>query len=52
MGEACCLSSNLEDENDVMVDMGLLDDDDYFVVMACYHIIYYLSYLCLLSIGC
>jgi hypothetical protein len=52
MGEACSLSSNVEDENDVMVDMRLLDDVNYFVVMVCCHIIYYLSYLCMLSIGC
>jgi hypothetical protein len=45
-------SSNVEDENDVMVDMRLLDDVDYFVVMACCYIIYYLSYLCMFSIGC
>jgi hypothetical protein len=49
MGEACFLSSNVED--DVMVDMRLLDDVDYFVVMTCCYIIYYLSYLCMLSIG-
>jgi hypothetical protein len=52
MGEACSLSSNIEDENDVVVDIRLLDDVDYFVVMACCHISYYLSYLCILSIGC
>jgi hypothetical protein len=52
MGEACSLGSNIEDENDVMVDMRLLDDVDYFVVMACCYIIYYFSYLCMLSIGC
>jgi hypothetical protein len=52
MGEACSLSSNVEDENDVMVDMRLLDDVNYFVVMTCCYIIYYLSYLCMLSIGC
>jgi hypothetical protein len=51
MGEACSLSSNVEDENDVMVDMRLMDDVDYFVVMACCHIIYYLSHICVLSIG-
>jgi hypothetical protein len=38
--------------NIVMVDMRLLDDVDYYVVMACYLINYYLSYLCMLSIGC
>jgi hypothetical protein len=52
MGEDCSPSSNIEDENNVMVDMRLLDVVDYFVVMACCHIIYYLSYLCMLSIGC
>jgi hypothetical protein len=52
MGEACSLSSNIENESDAMVDMSLFDDVDYFVVMACWHIIYYLSYLCMLSIGC
>jgi hypothetical protein len=51
MGEACSLNSNVEDENDVMVDMRLMDDVDYFVVMACCHIIYYLSHICMLSIG-
>jgi hypothetical protein len=35
MGEACSLSSNVEGENDVMVDMRLLDDVDYFVLLAC-----------------
>jgi hypothetical protein len=51
MGEACSLSTNVEDENDVMVDMRLLDDVDYFVVMACCYSIYYLSYLFMLCIG-
>jgi hypothetical protein len=51
MGEAYSLSSNVEDENSVMVDMRLLDDVNYFVVMAYCYIIYYLSYLCMLSIG-
>jgi hypothetical protein len=51
MGEARSLSSNVEDENNVMVDMRLLDDVDCFVVMACCYSIYYLSYLCMLSIG-
>jgi hypothetical protein len=50
MSEACSLSSNVEDENDVMVVLRLLDDVDYFVVMVCCHIIYYLSYLCMISI--
>jgi hypothetical protein len=49
---ACSLCPNVEDENDVMVDIRLLDEVDYFVVMACYLINYYLSYLCMLSIGC
>jgi hypothetical protein len=40
MGEICSLSSNGEDESDVLVDMSLLDDVGYFVVMACCHIIY------------
>jgi hypothetical protein len=35
-----------------MVDMRLLDGVDYFVVMACYLINYFLSYLCMLSIVC
>jgi hypothetical protein len=35
-----------------MVDTRLTDDVDYFVVMACYLINYYWSYLCILSIGC
>jgi hypothetical protein len=52
MSEACSLNSNVEDENDVVVDMRLLDDVDYFVVMACCYIIYYLSYFCMLSIAC
>jgi hypothetical protein len=51
MGEACSLRPNVEDQNNVMVDMRLLDGVDYFVVMACCYIIYYLSYLCMLSIG-
>jgi hypothetical protein len=51
MGEACSLSSDVEDENDVLVDMRLLDHVDYFVVMAYCYITYYLSYLCILSIG-
>jgi hypothetical protein len=34
-----------------MVDMRFLDDVDYLVVMACYLINYYLSYVCMLSIG-
>jgi hypothetical protein len=34
MGEPCSLRSNVEDENDVMVVLRLLDDVDYFVVMA------------------
>jgi hypothetical protein len=50
MSEACSLRPIVEDENDVMVDMRLLDDVDYFVVMSCCYIIYYLSYLCILSI--
>jgi hypothetical protein len=50
MGEACSLHPNIKDENDVMVGMRLLDDIDYFVVIACCYIIYYLSYLCMLSI--
>jgi hypothetical protein len=37
MGEACSLSSNIENESDAMVDMSLFDDVDYFVVMACWH---------------
>jgi hypothetical protein len=45
------IDSNVEDENDVMVDMRLLDNVDYVVVMACCYIIYYLSYLCMFSIG-
>jgi hypothetical protein len=31
---------------------GFLDDVEYFVVMACRYIIYYLSYLYMLSISC
>jgi hypothetical protein len=34
-----------------MVDMRLSDDVHYSVVMACYLINYYLSYVCMLSIG-
>jgi hypothetical protein len=34
VGEVCSLSSNIEDENDAMVVLRLLDDVDYFVVMA------------------
>jgi hypothetical protein len=52
MSEACSLCPNVEDENDVMVDMTLFDDVDYFVVMACCYNIYYLSYLCMLIICC
>jgi hypothetical protein len=51
MVEASSLHPNIEDENDVVVDMRLLDDFDYFVVMTCCNIIYYLSYLCMVSIG-
>jgi hypothetical protein len=52
MGEACLLSPNIEDENGIMVDMRIMDDVDYFVVMACCYFNYYLCYLCMLSIGC
>jgi hypothetical protein len=44
MGEACLLSPNIEDENDIMV--------DYFVGMACCYFNYYLCYLYMVSIGC
>jgi hypothetical protein len=38
--------------NGIVGVLRLLDDVDYFVVMACYLINYYLCYLCMLSIGC
>jgi hypothetical protein len=51
MGEDCSLRPNVEDENNIMVNMRLSDNVDYFVVMGCCYIIYYLSYLCMLGIG-
>jgi hypothetical protein len=35
-----------------MVVFRLLDDIDYFVVMACCYFNYYLCYLYMLSLGC
>jgi hypothetical protein len=31
--------------------LRLLDDVDYFVVMVCYYINYYVCYLCMFGIG-
>jgi hypothetical protein len=35
-----------------MIDMRIMDDIDYFVFMALCYIIYYMGYLCMLSIDC
>jgi hypothetical protein len=52
MGEACSLRPGVEDENNIMIDLRIMDDIDYFVVMACWYFNYYLCYLCMLSIVC
>jgi hypothetical protein len=51
MGEACSLRSNVEVGTTLLVDLRLLDDVDYFVVMACCYFNHYLCYLCMLSLG-
>jgi hypothetical protein len=51
MGEACSLRSNVEVGTTLLVDLRLLDDVDYFIVMACCYFNHYLCYLCMLSLG-
>jgi hypothetical protein len=52
MGEAFSLSANIELETMWWLHGELMDDVDYFVVMAGCYIRYCLSYICMFSIGC
>jgi hypothetical protein len=52
MGEACSLHPIVEIGTTLWLSWGFLDGIDYFVLMAWCYIIYYMSYLCMLSIDC
>jgi hypothetical protein len=52
MGEACSLSPNVAMGSTLWWIWWFMDDIDYFVVMAGCYVDHYLSYLCMISIGC